>query len=134
VEDNGRMKHRRSPPFALILALLAFVFAQLMGAVHACEMGMDVKAPSHAATAQGPSDCCDETPAATDPNCDNHCRLGDKAPDRVQLTASPATVAGFAMPVVGVAAIQSQRPLPSAPHLARHIEPPISVRNCCFRI
>jgi hypothetical protein len=128
---------RRSPPFALLLAIAAFVFAQLMGAVHACNMGLDGTAPAKAAVAtQGDGGCCDDGQAPPDAACDNHCQQAYKAPERVNIgTAVPIVVPGIAMPV---ALMRKADPAPRsflpAPGLAWHTEPSISIRNCCFRI
>lgn len=127
---------RRAPPFAIIVAIAAFVLAQLMGALHACEVGLDGKLPAKAVAASTlDGDCCDHGQPAPDPACDNHCQQACKAPERVQAAAvAPLVAIGFAAPVaVPMPAGRPSSPR-AAPHLARHTEPPISVRNCCFRI
>lgn len=127
---------RRAPPFAIIVAVAAFIFAQLMGAVHACEAGLDAKAPVQASVvAPMDGDCCDHGQPAPDPACDNHCQQAYKAPERMQVaTVAPLAAIGFATPVAMVKRAEAPSPPRAAPHLARHTEPPISVRNCCFRI
>ena len=127
---------RRAPPFAIIVAVAAFVFAQLMGAVHACEIGLDGKVPAKAAAVSPmDGDCCDHGQPAPDPACDNHCQQGYKAPERVQLpSVAPLAAIGFATSVAAVTPPERPSSARAAPHLARHTEPPISVRNCCFRI
>ena len=126
---------RRAPPFAIIVALAAFVFAQLMGAVHACDAGMGAQVPAKAAAVSPmDGDCCDHGQPA-DPACDNHCQQAYKAPERVQVaTAAPLVAIGFASPVAMARKAEAPSSPRAAPHLARLTEPPISVRNCCFRI
>ena len=122
---------RRTSSIASLIAIVAFVFSQLAIAAYACEMGM-----AHEAAAVQPSaDCCD--PAnAPDTACHDHCQQANKAPERTVVlgVAAPAE-ASPAMPL-RVPDIAGTHPAPrlKAPHLARHIEPPISIRNCCFRI
>lgn len=126
---------RRPPPFAVIVAIAAFILAQLMGAVHACDMGTRQAPAKAAAVAHDGGDCCDHGQTAPDPNCDNHCQQAFKAPERVQASVVASVVAA----AVALPAVRTSRSAPRAsalpaPHLARHTEPPISIRNCCFRI
>jgi hypothetical protein len=126
---------RRAPPFAIFAAIVAFVFAQLMGALHACEIGLPAADAKAAAVTQAADDCCDHGQPASDPGCDNHCQQAYKAPERVQATAvAPLVATGFAIAFATAAAPPPASPRPTAPHLARHTEPPLSIRNCCFRI
>lgn len=129
---------RRSPPFAIIVAVVAFVFAQLMGAAHACEMGFPGKAQAAAVAAPALQDCCGEgTPAPMDASCHNHCQQANSAPERVNPGAAmPAPAAAIAPPASTSVRIADPPPRASspAPDLARHTGPSISIRNCCFRI
>jgi hypothetical protein len=121
----------RRPRSALsIIAILAFVFAQMVGAAHACQVGFGGQVE-----ASKTAPCCDSEQPGSQNQCDNHCQLADKAPDRVQVAApAPAAIAGSVM--LTRAAPRSNAPPSSflAPDLGRHIEPSISIRNCCFRI
>jgi hypothetical protein len=128
---------RRPPPFAVIVAIAAFILAQLMGAVHACDMGTAGQAPAKAAAVvvHDDGDCCDHGQTAPDPSCDNHCQQAFKAPERVQASGVASVVAaGVALPAVRTSRSVPPASVLPAPHLARHTEPPISIRNCCFRI
>ena len=127
---------RRAPPFAIIVAVAAFIFAQLLGAVHACPVGLDGNMPVKAAAVSPmDGDCCDHGQPAPDPACDNHCQQAYKAPEPVQaLIVAPLVAVGFVTPVASRAIADRPSNGSTAPHLARHTEPPISVRNCCFRI
>ena len=121
--------------FAIMLSIAAFIFAQLLGAVHACTVGLGNAPVKAAAVSSVDGDCCDHDQRAPDPACDNHCQQAYKAPESVQFAdLVPLVSIAFATPV----AILKLRDRPSAglpsPHLARHTEPPLSIRNCCFRI
>ena len=125
---------RRFPPFAIVLALAAFVFAQLLATVHACDMGVPAKAPAAAGHVVA-DDCCDKSQPAGDPECDNHCRQASPAPERVQPQATASVVPSLV--VQAFLPLAQATPLAAhsrAPNLARHIEPSIPIRNCCFRI
>jgi hypothetical protein len=127
---------RRPPPFALLVAVAAFVFAQLMGAAHACEMGSAPASPAKAIAAlHAGADCCDQGQPAPDPSCDNHCQQAYKAPEQVQVSSvSPLVLAGHALPP----SVSPWAPPPSSSprthYLARHAAPPKTIRDCCFRI
>jgi hypothetical protein len=125
---------RRTPSFAALLALFAFVFAQMLAAAYACEMGTPAKAA--VADAQSGHDCCDPALPTMDPACDNHCQQASKTADRVHVSAGPATPPAPAVLPPAIASPPSafSSPPARAPDLARHIAPPIAIRNCCFRI
>jgi hypothetical protein len=125
------MKHRR--PFAAVVALVAFVFAQLLAAAYACEMGMAQPAAAQSAAAPA-GDCCDPV-TAPDAACHNHCEQANKAPERIVASNVAAPIeARLAVPFRVASLAAPPPPEISAPYLARHIEPRISIRNCCFRI
>ena len=124
---------RRASPIASILAIVAFVFAQLAAAVYACEMGMAVAA---AAAGQSNGDCCDPGHTSPDAGCRNHCQQASKASERPLASGvAPLAQASLAVPQHPDRIVRA-RPaaILRAPHLARHLEPPIFIRNCCFRI
>lgn len=127
---------RRRPPVVFIVLIVAFVFAQLMGAVHACQVGLAPGAPTKASIAADASaDCCDSGQTAPDAACDNHCQLGDKAPERVQPSATmPVVAMAFALPAAMLPQPNAPPRSHLSPDLARHIEPALAIRNCCFRI
>ncbi|HEY6862755.1 MAG TPA: hypothetical protein VI319_02555 [Burkholderiales bacterium] len=127
---------RRTRPFAALFAIVALLFAQAMAAVHACDVLAPEKAPVTAsAPAQAGDDCCDHDTLPADPACGNHCQQGNQAPDRVQPTVAPLLALGFMMTSVAIApAPVASHPATAAPDLERDTQPPISIRNCCFRI
>jgi len=110
------------------------VFAQLLAAAYACEMGMAASPAAQSSAAPAGGDCCDPA-TAPDAACHNHCEQAGKAPERVVASNVAAPVeTGLAVPLRVDVPAPSPRPEASAPHLTRHIEPRISIRNCCFRI
>jgi hypothetical protein len=124
---------RRASPIASVIAIVAFVFSQLVIAAYACEMGI---AHAAAAASQSSADCCDPGNTAPDTACHNHCQHASKAPERtVAFATAPSSEsslgASFRIAPVGRT---TPPPVLQAPNLARHIEPSISIRNCCFRI
>jgi hypothetical protein len=124
---------RRASPIASLVAIVAFVFAQLMIAAYACEMGM----PHEAAEAQpSSSDCCDPANKTPDTACHDHCQQASKAPERTLVLGVAALTEISPGTALRVEDVPRAHPAPflEAPHLARLIEPPISIRNCCFRI
>ena len=127
--------HRRSRPFFAVLAILALFFAQLMASVHACDIGSTVASAAVVGSEGAPADCCDHGTPAPDPLCDNHCQQGKQAPERTQTaTLTPLLAGGSVVPSLAVVFTALSASVPSAPDLARDTEPPIPIRNCCFRI
>lgn len=128
---------RRLRPFTSVLAIVALLFAQVMMSVHACDMEKGAAAPAaSAASAVTPEsgDCCVPKNVVRDPACENHCTHAATSVDRADtMTAiAPAAETPLAAPVMPRALAPPERLL--TPDLARHIEPPIPVRHCCFRI
>jgi hypothetical protein len=122
---------RRASPLACLLAIVAFVFAQLAVAAYACEMGM-----SYGGSMAAPNgDCCDPQTPAPDAACHEHCQQANKAPERAA-SFCVAPVAGSLAAALRVEPLIAARPpaFLQSPHLARHTEPPVSIRNCCLRI
>ena len=129
---------RRLRPFASVLAILALLFAQVMMSVHACDMeAKGAAAPAAPAASAGTperGDCCVPKNLVRDPACESHCTHAATSVDRADTVTAiePAAQTPLAAPVLPRALAPPQRLL--APDLARHIEPPIPVRHCCFRI
>jgi hypothetical protein len=131
------MKHRLRP-FASVLAIIALLFAQVMMSVHACdrEAGRPAAPAASAASAGTPDggDCCVPKNAVRDPACENHCTHAATSVDRAEaVTALAPAAAMLVAPPPAPRALATRGPL-RAPDLARHTEPPIPVRHCCFRI
>jgi hypothetical protein len=131
-----RPMKRRLSPFASVLAIVALLFAQVMTSVHACDMEKARAAlPAATATAPDGGDCCTPADTARDPACDNHCQQTAAPVDRAEapLAVAPAGT-GLAPPASLVPPATAPPVRLLSPDLARHTEPPISLRHCCFRI
>ena len=132
---------RRLRPFASVLAIVALLFAQVMMSVHACDMEAGRPAAPAASTASAASagtadggDCCVPKNAVRDPACESHCTHAASSVDRTEALTALAPAAGAVVaPPLAPRALAPPEPL-LAPDLARHTEPPIPVRHCCFRI
>ena len=129
------MKHA-SRRFAALIALLALLFAQAVISAHACGMLHGAKYLTSVAPQSAQDfDCCDGDAPGGDLVCDSHCQQGNQAPERAQLPAvMPIVGPGFEMPVPLGAAAAPQTLLAVPPDLVRDTQPPIPIRNCCFRI
>lgn len=123
---------RRASPLASLIAIVAFVFSQLAIAAYACETGMTHEV---AAAQQAGGDCCDPANKTPDAACHDHCQQAGKAPERSVVAGVPAAQE-ISPGIIRVEPLACTHPAQSlkAPHLARLIEPPIPIRNCCFRI
>ena len=115
------------------IALAGLVFAQLAVAAYACPLDAPGSASKmyQASGEQTNMPCADSTRADA-ALCHEHCNQGNL----ISADAQPAaiefvSVFEVTVPVVfempGVAA-------PPVPELIHPISPPLSIRNCCFRI
>jgi hypothetical protein len=129
------MSARRHRLVTVILALVSLLFMQLAVAGYAC--------PQHsgglsAEQAMAGMPCADEMPSVMDSEqpglCHAHCQSADQTADKAQSPAPAAAIAvGFAYTVEpALAGLRDRAPPP--PSLLRTTEPPIAVRNCCFRL
>ena len=129
---SGLRRHRL---IAVLFALFGLLFMQLAVAGYSCPIGARVS--EVAAMAEAGLPCAGEM-AAVDTEqpglCHAHCQSTQQTVDKAQSPAPIAAVAtGFTY------TIEPIRPsLPAhaaqAPSLLRTTAPPITVRNCCFRI
>lgn len=130
-----RAMNRRSRAISAVLAVLALLFAQMVASAHACGMQAAEAAAVVAGAAQDVPDCCDHGASSPKPACDAHCQQDKQAPERVQsATVMPLVVSGNAVPAIATSAVQVSFSSSPAPDLARDTQPPIPIRNCCFRI
>ncbi len=130
--------HRKR--FAIVLfALVNLLFMQLAVAGYACPGGLFQPGGDQAAAmAQAGMPCAESLALTMDeeqPNlCAAHCKAEQQTADKHQVSglASLADLASnFPLPRVTVTSLGV--PL-QAPLLRRSTAPPLTVRNCCFRI
>lgn len=123
---------RRNRLFAVLFALISLLFMQLAVASYVCpgvpskisEMGAMPCAESMTLTID------DEQPSL----CHAHCQSDQQSVDKYQVPGL-ASLADLAtdFPLPRIAPAPSGVPL-QAPLLRRTTAPPLTVRNCCFRI
>jgi hypothetical protein len=130
-------RNRRHRLITVLFALVSLLFMQLAVAGYVCP-GSESKVAEAAAMAEAGMPCAESMPLSMDdqqPNlCHAHCQTSQQSADKHEL---PSPVALGALPAdfsLQVAVpVFSQGPL-QAPHLQRTTAPPVSIRNCCFRL
>ena len=128
------MFFRRRRLFTVLFALVSLLFMQLAVASYACPG----TGSTGAAAASSAMPCAESMPRDMDVSnpglCQAHCQSDHQSADKYELPvlpAMPAIAPSYALDVA-ISAIPSA-PL-QAPLLQRTTAPPLSVRNCCFRI
>jgi hypothetical protein len=130
-------RNRRHRLITVLFALVSLLFMQLAVAGYVCP-GFGSKIAEVAAMAEAGMPCAESMPLNMDdqqPNlCHAHCQAGQQSADRHDLS-SPVAIdvlpANFSLQVA--IPVFSEAPL-QAPHLQRTTAPPVSIRNCCFRL
>jgi hypothetical protein len=125
--------------FRILLALVAAVmllFAQLAVHAHVCAGNGDMAAASMQVGASQDGSDCDQTIIDAPALCQFHCDQGKQSLDKPDLPALPDVRAtGFTLvPVVRIDGGQRELRSNSDRSLTRATDPPLSIRNCCFRI
>jgi hypothetical protein len=128
---------RRPRLFTALMLLISVLFMQLAAAAHACP---DIN-PAPAMAAHAGMDGMDECMEADDDGalsalCDNHCQPGSQSLNKPPLPDVPPFLA-IALVSSGVATpISTDLSQTRADELfsTRINAPPLSIRNCCFRI
>jgi hypothetical protein len=132
----GRMLARRRHRLVTVLfALCSLLFMQLAVAGYACPM--KANAGEVAAMAEAGLPCAGDM-ATTDADqpglCHAHCQSGQQTADKVQVPMpTGAVAAGSSYAITPVLVSHPTAPV-QAPALLRSTAPPLTVRNCCFRI
>jgi hypothetical protein len=129
--------HRRTRLITALFALISLLFMQLAVASYACP-GSGSKIAEVAAMAEAGMPCAESMPLNMDdqqPNlCHAHCQAGQQSADKHELPSPVvigALLADFSLQVA--IPVFSEAPL-QAPHLQRTTAPPVTIRNCCFRL
>lgn len=131
------IRNRRHRLITVLFALVSLLFMQLAVAGYVCP-GSGSKIAEAAAMAEAGMPCAESMPLSMDdeqPNlCQAHCQAGQQSTDRHQV---PSPVAIGVLPadysLQAAIPVFSEAPL-QAPHLQRTTAPPVSIRNCCFRL
>ncbi|MBI2747424.1 MAG: hypothetical protein HYX45_17805 [Burkholderiales bacterium] len=130
-------RNLRTRLITVLFALVNLLFMQLAVAGYVCP-GSGSKIAEAAAMAEAGMPCAESMPLNMDdqqPNlCHAHCQAGQQSADKYQ---PPAPIALGALPadfsLQVTLPVFSEAPL-QAPHLQRTTAPPVSIRNCCFRL
>lgn len=127
---------RRHRLITVLLALFGLLFVQLAVAGYACPVNSG-KASAAAITVAG-IPCAGEMSTGIDPEqpglCHTHCQSSQQTVDKAQSPAPTAAVATGFTYTIAPAQLSVPAPPTQAPSLSRTTAPPITVRNCCFRI
>ena len=116
---------------AALLGIAALLFTQLAVSAYACPGDEATQASDATVSMAG----CDEMGAAPSPLCHPHCTQGQQSLDKPEVpNPPPAVFIGFASwPALADAATDiSLAPLDACADPPP--EPPLAIRNCCFRL
>lgn len=120
--------------FLSVLTLLAVLFSQMAVAAYACP-NMAAPAMEQMEEGDGAMPCCAEPDADAPHLCWQHYQAGKQSADRPDAPTVHAVVAVlYVLPAPVL--VPPDEPVAAAfdpPLLARRVEPPASILNCCFR-
>ena len=124
------MKMRFTRKLAACIGMTALVFAQLAIAAYACPaMAQTIEAAQQAATPP-----CQDMDMDQPALCQAHCHDSEQNVNVVLAAlAVPGFVPGLIVMIDSVAQILLPA-RPASPSLLHSTSPPLSIRNCCFRI
>jgi hypothetical protein len=126
------MKMRITRKLAACIGLSALVFAQLVVSAYACPaLAQTIEAAQQANTTAPPCHDMDMDQPAL---CQVHCQNGLQ---NINDTQPAFALLGFVPGLIVTIDYAAQKPLPvlpASPLLLRSTSPPLSIRNCCFRI
>ena len=126
---------RRHRLITVLFALFSLLSMQLAMAAYACPVNSKVS--QIAAMAEAGMPCADDMSSSdTDQPglCHAHCQSAQQTVEKVQApTPMGAVATGFTY-TLEPSRPAAPRPPAQPPSLLRSSAPPISVRNCCFRI
>lgn len=127
---------RSSRFFAVLLAVVSMLFSQLAMAAYACPELPTGQAIAMAAESDHVMPDCAQMDSAQPALCHAHMQAGDQTLDKPPSPNVPPTVAVLLMPAMGD--LRLAPPLvvfhADAAGLRRSSDPPLAIRNCCFRI
>lgn len=146
VESVGRwfrgkinIEMNRSPSLryaAALFAIFSLLFAQLAVAAYACPNLGSAQYSEAVQGAMAMSPDCQQLDMEQPSLCHAHEQAGNQSLDKPQAPAVPAFIAAAlvqtVLPIDAVFPPDSLTPRPL--YLTRATDPPISIRNCCFRI
>ena len=122
---------------AALIVLSGVLFTQFAASAYACPLhssdNVAVLAASGVARVSMPD--CGQPDMKQSALCRNHCQQDKQIVDKAEVPtiASPLAV-GFVSMLVAVPTIKRLFIASQSSHLQRATAPPLSIRNCCFRI
>lgn len=130
-------RNRRTRLITVLFALISLLFMQLAVAGYACPV-TGSRATEISAMAEAGMPCAESMAMNMDdaqPNlCHAHCQVGHQSADKYQTPSPPAMdtlPADLALQVIiPLFALAPLQP----PHMQRTTAPPLTIRNCCFRL
>jgi hypothetical protein len=118
---------------ASILGIAALLFAQVAVSAYACPMQF-MQQDASVAMSGGYEETSDAPDADSSPLCQKHCEGGQQnVNDTVQAPIFVAVETGRVAPQ-SLATTALIEPTVSLSFLSHSTSPPLSIRNCCFRI
>jgi hypothetical protein len=125
--------NRFSRKLVSLLGIAAVMFAQLAVSAHACPMqlmGMGEPAAVVASTEATADEADAGSPALCQKHCENSPQNATDSPQPLVLfSPEPAFAISLAMEIAALLPVATL-----TPSLLRATSPPLSIRNCCFRI
>jgi hypothetical protein len=117
-----------------LIGIFALLFAQLAGSAYACPFqmqGIADTAMAGSAESDGPTAALDPASPAL---CEQHCQYGKQS-----INDAPQPMASVVLAPAFVVTLDCPSVLPTtsaaaAPSRLYDSSPPLSIRNCCFRI
>jgi hypothetical protein len=120
--------------FTALFGIAALLLMQLAVSAYACPGGAEPR--FEAMSAMAVTGQCDEADVSEAIVCQVHCTQGQQSFDKTQSPGIPSVIAaGFSsiqVPAVGPS--NTAAPGLFTRFLAQAPEPPLSIRNCCFRL
>ncbi|HCY64242.1 MAG TPA: hypothetical protein DHV59_15755 [Oxalobacteraceae bacterium] len=127
---------RPSRFFAVLLAVVSVLFSQLAMAAYACPGLPTGQVMAMTAETDHVMTECEQMDSSQPALCHTHMQAGDQTLDKPPSPNVPPTVAVLLMPAMS--GLHLVHPLvvfyADAAGLRRSSDPPLSIRNCCFRI
>ena len=128
---------RRHRLITVLFALCSLLFMQLALAGYSCP-GAESKVQDVAAMAQAGMPCAESMAVGLDdgqPNlCKAHCEPVQAGTDHPADHVPALAMDSGALRVMPVPVALAQRVAPQASLLTRNTDPPLAIRNCCFRL
>ena len=131
------LRNHRARLVTVLFALLSLLFMQLAVAGYVCP-GTGSKVAEVVAMAEAGMPCAESMAMTMDdeqPNlCHAHCQAESQSSQTYQLPSLISVDALSTAPALQVLHLPFVEAPPNAPYLQRTTAPPLSIRNCCFRL